>query len=378
MQMAVLLAYGFVAAIGLLIAYVLSRAPELRPLRLSQLILVPAAMVCAVYLLPKRGGMSGLADVGNLLQYLAVAGFLALLLAPNLAHYCGVVFCNFLDPMDWTPLDEAIALRPIQKLIDRDQYHEALEELERLLQKHQPTYEALLLKTKLLYHFGSVQETEAVLLRMIGLSKTTEQQLSVMEALAALDARRESPPGPIAGGIRRIRIEHELVLFRSGPRDLATHREIPDGEYEVEEMFEGGRVWLKLAGEDWGNARICWDAIQEPTEGKSERRVRNLVAPVARMHQAVTSLLTATPRRQTQAQARTLLKEANHFIRQEQWMEALPILEQAARCDPDYYEAAYRLLQAARRVGNRETAARLLREACWSRAAGARMKNSCW
>ena len=211
--MLLILTYITIAGLGLLVAHLLSRAPELQPLRLSQLILVPAAMMAGFYLLPRHAGRYNLGDLQNFIEYLAIAGFIAMLLAPNIAFHFGAAVSNFIDPHDWTPSEEEIALRPIQKMIDRDQFQEALAELDQLLKKHKPTYEALLLKSKLLHHFSSVDETVATLLRMIPLSHSTPQQLAVMEALAAMENQLPSPSKPFVPKMRRVRICHELVLF---------------------------------------------------------------------------------------------------------------------------------------------------------------------
>jgi len=356
--------YIVVAGIGLLIAHLLSRPPELHALRLSQLILVPAATVVGFYFLPVSGGRATLGDLGSFISYVGIMGFLALLLAPNIGYHFGMALSNFIDPLDWTPLEEEIALRPIQRMIDRSQYQEALAELDVLLKKHKPSHEALLLKTKLLHHFGSVDETVATLLKMIPLSNSTAQQLEVMEALATLESQHQCPPKPLAREIRQIRIHHELVLFpvETGLTDRSTHKEIPAGNYEVEETFNGNHRWLKLAGQDWGNAEMCWEAIQETnlvTPGHSANKV---LAQIARMHQALSNTMSGKPAFHKQTQARKLLTEANPFIRLEQWDKALPLLQKASGCDPHCYEIAYRLVQAARRAGNKATTDRILRE----------------
>src|SRR5271154_181678 len=165
--------YLLAAGAGVLIAHFISRPPELRSMRLSQFIFVPVAMLLFVYFLPAGNGASAGGGVGEFMCFLGVLGFLIMLLAPNIAYFCGASVSNFLDPQDWTSTDEEIALRPIRILIDKDQCNEALADLEELLKKHKPTYEALLIKAKLLYHFGSVDETVATLLSLIGMSKTT-------------------------------------------------------------------------------------------------------------------------------------------------------------------------------------------------------------
>jgi len=70
MDMHLMLAYPVAAGAGVLIAHFVSRAPELRFMRLSQLILVPAAMVLCVYVSSEIGGLPGL------ICFVAVLGLL--------------------------------------------------------------------------------------------------------------------------------------------------------------------------------------------------------------------------------------------------------------------------------------------------------------
>ena len=172
-----------------------------------------------------------------------------------------------------------------------------------------------MLKSKLLHHFSSVDETVAILLKMIPLSHSTQQQLAVMEP---------SPPGkPIPGPVkslrpktRRIRIHHELVMFPIETGRSSSYKTIPPGDYEIEETLRGTHRWLKLAAEGWGNAEICWDC----SSGSSVRQItpeqkRNFFEPVARMHQAISNAIIGRPHFQAQAQANQLLKEAGFFIK---------------------------------------------------------------
>ncbi len=358
-----ILMYVLAAGLGLLIAGLLSRAPELQPLRLSQLILVPLAMVAAIHFLPAPGGRYTMGDLGNFINYLGVAGFLALLLAPNIAHYCGVALTGFVDPHDWKPSEEGIELRPVQRLIDREAHAEALLFLDTLLKEHQPTYEALLLKTRLLYHFENTSEALDTLLRMLPLSQSTGQRLAIMDGLMVIEGpcrQALNPPGP---GTRRAQIQHELLLVPVGATDTTVHAEIPPGVYEVESVLGEKQRWLRLVGQEWGNFEMCWEAVQQPA-----RRPEIAPAPshpflnrIARLHQIIGHALTGRPDLEGQAEAKKLLREANDFIRQQQWSQALPLLQRASACDPHCYEIAYRLIEATRRCEDEETVTRTLR-----------------
>jgi tetratricopeptide (TPR) repeat protein len=367
-----ILAYLLAAGAGVLIAHFISRAPELRFMRLSQLIFVPAAMVVLVYFLPDGSGSSAVGGIAGLICFVAVLGFLVLLLAPNMAHLCGTGLSNFLDPQDWTPTEEEIALRPIRRLIDNDQYHPALTELDELLKKHKPTYEALLLKAKLLNHLGGFDEAVATLLSLIELSQTAGQQLMVMEFLALLEEHHPEPPGPLATGTRRIQIRHELVLFQTDIAEDASplHKEIPPGTYKVEIILHRNRRWLKLAGEDWGNAEMCWEAVLAIDRPAAAPPKKGPFWQIARMHQAVSAALTRKPRRQLQAEAQKLFHEANEFIRRDDWRQALPLLQQASACDPDRYEIAYRWVQAVRHTASDAATAQVvshvLKQSLWT------------
>jgi thioredoxin-like negative regulator of GroEL len=367
-----ILVYLLAAGAGVLIAHFISRAPELRFMRLSQLIFVPAAMVLCVYFLPDGSGSSAAGDLGGLVCFVAVLGFLVLLLAPNMAHLCGAGLSNFLDPQDWTSADEEIALRPIRRLIDKDQFHPALAELDELLKKHKPTYEALLLKARLLYHLGGWDEAVATLLNLIELSQTTQQQLMVMEFLALLEEHHPNPPKPLATGARRIRIRHELVLFQTAGDTSPLHKAIPPGAYEIEEIFRRHRRWLKLAGEDWGNAEMCWEAILAIDRPAAAPPKKGLFWPIARMHQAVSAALKSKrqPRRHLQAEAQKLFHEAKEFIRRDDWHQARPLLQKASACDPDRYEIAYRWVQAVRHTASdaatAQVVSQVLKQSLWT------------
>jgi thioredoxin-like negative regulator of GroEL len=88
------------------------------------------------------------------------------------------------------------------------------------------------------------------------------------------------------------------------------------------------------------------------------------------MHQAISVALKGKPRHQRQAEADQLLKEANQFIRQEDWPAALPLLQKALACDPHRYEIAYRWVQAVRQTGDAAATSRavnkVLAQTQWS------------
>jgi thioredoxin-like negative regulator of GroEL len=354
--------YIFAAAAGVLVAHFTSRAPELRSMRLSQLILVPAAFVVGLHFLPEQGRPSESGDIGNFICFLVILGGLILLLAPNIGYHVGAGVINFLENPDWTPSEEEIALRPIRVLIDKDRYHEALMELDELLKKHKPTYEALLTRAKLLYHVGSVTETESTLLGLIALTQTTQQQLTVMEFLAFVQTDQiESPAQPSTANSRRVEIHHELVLFPlSG--EPGAHKEIPPGGYQVEEIFHRSRRWLKLVGEDWGNAEMWWNAIAAIPCPSAAPAKKSLLWPIVRLHQTITIAINGKPLRHRKAEAQKLFHEASQFIRNENWPRALPLLQQASACDPDRYEIAYRWIQAVRHTANDATTAQAINQ----------------
>jgi thioredoxin-like negative regulator of GroEL len=361
--MAIPLSFLLGCATGVLLGRCIRCVPELRATHISQFVLVLCAMVLSVYV-SSFGGFAGLTCV------LAGVGFLIMLLVPNMAHYGGVGLTNILDPQDWTSTEEEIALRPIRRLIDKDNYRQALAELEELLKKHKPTYEAVLTKAKLLHHIGRVHETVTTLLSLIELSHSTEQQLAVMENLAFLEEHLQSPPNPPASGTRRIQIHHELVLFQTAVETSAQHKEIPPGTYEVEEIVHRKQRWLKLTGEGWGNAEMCWEAILEIHRPPAAPPKKGLFRQIARMQQAITTAVQGKPRRQLQAEAQKLLREANQFIRCDDWQKALPLLQKASACDPDRYEIAYRWALAVRHTANdaatAEVVSRILQQSQWT------------
>ena len=94
----------------------------------------------------------------------------------------------------------------IQRLIDKDQFHPALTELDELLKKHKPTYEALLLKAKLLNHLGGLSiddvqwADEATLAALVTLSR----QLATHRILWLLAARTGELSLPACAAVGRI------------------------------------------------------------------------------------------------------------------------------------------------------------------------------
>ena len=95
----------------------------------------------------------------------------------------------------------------------------------------------------------------------------------------------------------------------------------------MEEIIHRNRRWLKLAGEDWGNAEMCWEAILAIQRPPAAPPKKGLFRQIARMHQAITTAIKGKPRRELQAEAQKLFKEANQFIRRDDWQNALPLLQ---------------------------------------------------
>jgi hypothetical protein len=341
------ISYIVAAGVGFLVAYFLTRAPELRRLRLVKLVLLPLAFAAAVSTLPDPA--NGYSSVGSLMGFFVVLGFIGILLAPNIAFVFGAALSNLIDPQDWTPAEQEIALRPIIQLIDRDRYEDALSELESLLKKHKPTYEALHLKAKLVHHFQYYDKTRATLLEMLPMSNTVPQQLVVMDLLATLDAEQPSSGTTSLTGSSQVRITHELLLFEPGVNDRSNYKVIPPGTYDTEDALVGNRRWLVLKGESWGNADSCWLAVQKTNPAK-ESAVKT----------GFLQRMKGKTRIEVQREAQALHKEAAQFIRQDNWSAALPLLEQASAADPDDYEIACRLVQAAWHVGPTANPAKIL------------------
>jgi thioredoxin-like negative regulator of GroEL len=90
------------------------------------------------------------------------------------------------------------------------------------------------------------------------------------------------------------------------------------------------------------------------------------------MSAALAAALKGKPRIYSQAEAQKLLKQANQFIRQDDWPRALPLLQKASACDPDRYEIAYRWAQAVRRTADdaatAKAVAKVLAQSRWTRS----------
>ena len=332
--------------------------PEARKKCLIQLALVAAGTILCVYV----GGLGGF---GGLAFVLAAVGFVMMLVVRNMSSFGASGLVGLLDRQDWTPGEEEIALRPVRLLIDKDNFRQALGELEELLKTRKPTYEALLLKAKLLHHVGRVDEARTALLGLIGLSHSTPQQLAVMEMLAFLDENNQESPRAPASGTRRIEIGHDLILFRTSGDDPPLQREIPPGSHEVVEIVHRKRIWLKLSGEDFGNAAICWEAIPPVNRPSPAPPNKGFLSKMA-------MAIRGKSRRQLRAESRDFFREANEFLRRDDWHSALPLLQKAAAADPDRFEIAYSWVKAARQTGGdpaaAEAVARVLQQSQWSKS----------
>lgn len=343
-----IVSYIVAALLGLAAAYILTRPPELQTMRLSQFIFLPLAFLAANAVMP-RSGDDQQTVMQCLVEFTLIMVFLAILVAPNIAFFCGAGLTNFLDPMDWTPDEEEIALRPIVRLIDSGRYEEAFDELEALFKTHKPTFEALHLRAKLLNHYQRFPETVAVLLQMVRLSRSPQQQKTAMELFDSLGAHRNIGSNTYKPGSRSVRISHELLLFNAEMENRPAPREILPGEYSVEEIQVGRDRWLVLAGERWGNLECYWEAVREEPAQPGPKR--GFLYRVASLHQRVFYAVKGKPWRKAKADSKALQKEANEFIRQGDWTRALPLLEKASADDPDCYEIAYRLIQATHHAG---------------------------
>lgn len=170
--------YAILITVGLAVGFLGTIPMELRRLRLIQMVLLPVLLSGMYFQIPK--GPPVVEDLLAFLIYLWPLGMLAVLLAPNIAWFCGYGIQSAIDPQDWTSNDEEIVLKPVSQLIDGEDYQEAYKTLERLLKKHRPTYHALLLRAKLQYHFGKVKHARQTLLQMIELAQHEDQQLAAM------------------------------------------------------------------------------------------------------------------------------------------------------------------------------------------------------
>jgi hypothetical protein len=195
--------------------------------------------------------------------------------------------------------------------------------------------------------------------------------LSLMELLDFMEGQSQDPPKPPASGTRSIEIHHDLVLFQVTADTSELRKEIPPGTYAVEEIIHRNRRWLKLAGEDWGNAELWWDAILTSNLPPAAPPKKGLLWQIARIQQAITTAIKGKPRRQLQAESQQLFREAKQFIHQEDWQKALPLLQKASACDPDRYEIAYRWMLAVRHTANDDVTAqavsKVLQQSQWSK-----------
>jgi thioredoxin-like negative regulator of GroEL len=357
------LSFALGAGAGVLTGRCFTCVPELRAKTFSQLVLVVGGLALCIY-------VSSFGGFATFTYFLAVVGYVLMVVGRNLSHLGASGLIGFLDRQDWTPAEEKIALRPIRLLIDKENYRQALGELDALFKKHKPTYEAVLIKAKLLHHVGRVDEARAALPGLIALSSSTPQQLAVMEMLAFLDENHPEPPKSPAPGTRRIEIYHDLVLFRTNGDEVPLRKEIPPGAYEVGEIIHRNRLWLKLAGEDFGHAAICWEAIL--AANRPVVAPPNTGSPIDRMKRAIAIAILGKPRKQLMTESKDYFRDAKEFIRHEDWQSAVPLLQKASAADPERFEIAYRWAEAVRRTSNDATTAQIvdqvLQQSQWSKS----------
>jgi len=69
---------------------------------------------------------------------------------------------------------------------------------------------------------------------------------------------------------RKITIHKSLTVFPADTGNLKLYKVLPVGSYDTETapnpIKKTGEVWLKVAGESWGNAKACWESAAEPLE----------------------------------------------------------------------------------------------------------------
>lgn len=364
--------YLIAVVLGIVLAYFASRAPELRPMRIAQFIFVPIGFVICEHgiQLVKVAG-DEIAAVGALVVFLVGLIFVIALLAPNIGYYIGAGFTNLIDPQDWTPEEEDIALRPIRQLIDRNNFRQALGELDVLLQKHKPTYEAVLTRARLLHYIGRADETLASLPGLIPLSNSPAQQRAVMELLPFLDEQNPPPPEPAAPGVRTVDLDHELVVFAMTDDNPRPHKVVPPGSYRVEEILHDKRRWWRIAGDNWGNAALWWEALAASNRQKPTPAKKGFLRRIAAMQQAIGAKFKRKSHAQLLEESKQLFKEAHPFIQKGDWQNALPLLQKASACNPDNYEIAYRWAQAVRLTSGaaaaNQTINRVLQQSQWTR-----------
>jgi hypothetical protein len=199
------------------------------------------------------------------------------------------------------------------------------------------------------------------LLSLLPLSKSPDQQLAVLQLLPSVEPEDPGPVEPPARGTRLIEINHPLVLLpiAHAPKEF---QEIQPGPFHVEEVIHRNQLWLKLPGEDWGNAAICWEMVLNISKPKKSSE-KGLFHTIVRMHKAVGAAIHGKPIGQRRSEAWHLLNEANQFIRRDEWRNALPLLKKASSTDPERYEIVYRWVQAVRHTADDATTARAVKRA---------------
>jgi hypothetical protein len=190
------IAYLVVVLAGAVAAWRATQPPQLRWLRIFQMLLLPV-LFCAVF-----RGVAGLV-FGTLHPVIAVpllltaAASLFLTLAPNLVwSFQSSRLESLTAPRRKPQLLDDTHLQPIRQLIDGQQFGQACARFEILLKSHRGDFPQIRLLTQLYHQLKRNKQAERSALQMIGLARNISEQLTAMHFYHELTGDKPKPAAP--------------------------------------------------------------------------------------------------------------------------------------------------------------------------------------
>jgi len=169
--------YLYLLFIGVVIGFIATLPHELHLLRPAQMMLFPLLLCCTARGWLKFGPTFGDKALSGVLLVATLVG-LVVTMAPNVIWLFRTLARRTTFRVEGRYIDEEEHLQPIRKLVEAEQYHEALERLETLLKSHRVDFPALHLLVQLYHQLKKSKRAEQCLLFMMRFASTDEERLA--------------------------------------------------------------------------------------------------------------------------------------------------------------------------------------------------------
>jgi len=169
--------YLYLLFIGVVLGFVATLPHELRLLRPAQILLFPVLLCCAARAWLKFGPSFADKALSGVLLVATLVGFVVTI-APNLIWLFRTLSNRTTFRVEGRYIDEEEHLQPIRKLVEAEQYQEALQCLEALLKSHRADFRALHLLVQLYHQLNKNKRAEQCLLFMMRSASSDEERLA--------------------------------------------------------------------------------------------------------------------------------------------------------------------------------------------------------